>query len=327
LRGSYNGVIQYHHLFVFKMESLGFDSVVPASAVRLAFAAFLVSLLFSCTVSAGFTMDLMTSTEPLPDGGGRINFSLSNVGDETALNVMLEPILPEGFKAGPFFVSSLPPNKPVNGSFVVTVGPDVLPGRYPLPLMLHYTDRNDYPFTIVFPESLSHKVPAVSKAFAVIPEVQITGPDAVGFNVRVFNQDSKVHNMTVRLYVPNELSSDVSSTVVELKPQSSSILENKMRSVSALYDSDYLILASVSYVDDGVVYSSIARGRVRLVKPASLQVSENVFQKGWWLVIAVVLVVIVLLAYLTLRERRGVVKNDGKSGAAKAKAGGKVKGR
>jgi hypothetical protein len=265
-------------------------------------------------------MNLATSSES-SNGTARINFSLRNSGNEDAYNVMLEPILPEGFTSKDFFIGTLPKGHPVNGSFNVKIPSDALQGGYPVALVLHYQDANSYPFSVIFPESIVNSHMTYSKVYLLMQSVNITGPAPVEFNVKVLNQDEKKHNITFVLYAPEELSLDSKTKVIEVDGHSNATVENRIWSTGALYGSSYLLLASASYTEGGERYSSMAQGRVGVVKPAGIQIGKNIFMEGQWILILFVLIVIVILAFLTLRERR--TRNEKK--AVKEKAGGKEK--
>lgn len=263
----------------------------------------ITAFFFACCVSAGFTMDLKTTSESLSDREARINFSLKNSGDEVAYNIRLEPIVPEGFESKVFYLNYLPPDQPSSGSFNVEISPNVLEGEYPVALILHYADRNAYPFSVVFPEVIKHRKKTTSMVLLSIPTVEMTSQTPVEFDVKVFNQDFKKHNITVRLYLPEELSADFETKNVEVNGRARLALDNRVWSAGALYDSDYLVLASVSYIENNSMYSSMALGRVRVVKPAGIQIGGNIFAEAKWILLAFVLLVVIVLSYLTFRER------------------------
>ena len=277
---------------------------------------FLIILTLIGSASAGYTMNLQTSSEVISSEEARITFSLNNSGDETAYRVALQPVLPEGFSSDVLYIRTLPPHQPVNSSIPLKINSSVIEGRYPVVLVLHYSDKNGYPFSVLFPESLNYNGGKSSKVQLALTTVEITGPSPVEFDVKVFNQDTKAHNVTVRLYTPNELTVDLLSQNMQLKKQSSMNLDNEIRSNGALYDSNYLILASASYVEDGKLYSSMAQGRVMIVKPSGLQIGENVFMESQWLLILIVFIVMVVLVVLLLKQKP-IDKNDNKKGAKK----------
>ncbi|MBM3308925.1 MAG: hypothetical protein FJY77_01600 [Candidatus Altiarchaeales archaeon] len=277
-----------------------------------------ILLLLAGSASAGFTMHLRTMSEVVSDQQARINFSLVNAGDETAYQIFLETILPEGFTSSSVYSPSLRPNQPLSGVLDIKFPQNAVEGRYPVVIMLHYSDRNSYPFSIIFPEYIKYKEGMGSKVQLMIPTVEITGPDQVGFNLKVYNQDSKEHNLTIRLYTPKEIEANITVKDIQLTGQSNTVVENNIWSNGALYDSDYLILASVSYIEDGRVYSSIAQGRAKIVKPLGMQIGENLFKEFQWALILLILLVGVVVVFFMLREKPG--GRDEKKGRPEKKA-------
>jgi len=285
-----------------------------------------LSCILVWSASAGFTMELSTKSEILSDQYSRINFTLLNSGDEAAYNVILEPLLPEGFNSDILYMRVLPSNMPFNGSFVINISPNAPVGKFPTPLMLHYTDLNSYPFSVLFPESVNHVNGSSSNVFMSLPMVDITGTAPTGFNLRVFNQDSKIHNVSIRLFIPKELGSDLTLMVVEIQPKSSVTLEKSIWSSSALYDSDYLLLGSASYSEDGVMHSSLSYGRAQIVRPAYLSLEDDIFKNSQWFVLLLILLSIVFIVYFSIK-RRMVVGNEQEEKPKKIGRQHKIKGK
>lgn len=271
----------------------------------------LAVLLLAGCASAGFTMNLKTTSEVLSGEEVRINFTLSNTGNEVAYQVWLEPMLPEGFESSSFRLLKLPPGIPLNSSLKIKMPVGTLPGRYSVGLKLHYRDVNGYPLSVVFPESIAFQNSTASEVVISLPMTEITGSTPVDFDIKLFNQKPNSRNITVRLYLPDELGVDTVMRNVEIDGNSGLTLEGSIWSVSALYDSDYLVIGSVSYTDGGMSYSYTSLNRVKVVKPSILRVGSNIFMETKWVLTAFIVVVVIVLLYMTMREKHKT-KNEGK---------------
>lgn len=268
---------------------------------------FLLALWFaSSCASARYTMDLSTRVEYASRDAAWLNFTLVNLGDEIAYNVRLEPVLPAGMESNNLYVNGLPPGYVLNGSLSVNASPGMLDGTYPLVLVLRYSDRNAYPLSVVYPQSFTLGRSSSSMVAVSIPDVSLTGKEPVDYDVGVVNRDSKKHNVTIRVYLPDELDVSVEEKTVEMEALSAGRLKNTLWSAGALYDSDYAALASVSYVEDGVMHSSLASGRVRVVKPPEIRVEDSFFKRNQDALIHFIYVSLAVVFYVSAAEKGGV---------------------
>jgi hypothetical protein len=269
---------------------------------RLLFLCILLAMTGSAT--ARFTMTLSTTSEMLSNDAVRLNFTLTNSGDEVAYNVYLEPLLPAGVESKRLYINYLLPNQPFNGSFDISIRPDVPEGRHVIALILLYSDVNNYPFSVVFPESLVHGKNTISAARMTLPTIEVTGLTPVEFDMNVSNLDVRRRNMTLMIYLPRELSADFTIKQVEVEGNSTVVVGNRVWSESALYDSDYFIVGSVSYVDGKTIYSSRASGRVEVVKPAQLQTGVSFFMQTKTYFIALIVLAVIAVAYSAFKKKR-----------------------
>lgn len=194
------------------------------------------------------------------------NFTLINQGDEPAYDVFASLILVEGLWSNDLSVGILYPNETYMGEFVIGIDGNFTPGEYSIPLMIDYRDANDHPFSAVSTFSLTIKKAVFSKLTLRLDELTLAGSGVKDLGLRVRSIDDKPHMVTVSLFLPRELSSDMEEKSVLVDGKSESGLSFKLSSFDALPGSSYIVSAVASYEDEGLHYSTYSNGVVHVVE-------------------------------------------------------------
>ena len=237
------------------------------------------------------------STENIITGNETdINIQIVNYGDEPAYNVQLSLLLPEGFSSNYLYPKILYPNRTFSGDFKVSIDENLKPGRYPPILIAYYTDANSYPFTSISAISLIYKEPTPMMLRAVVNPVEIQSNGNGTLKVVVANIDSKPHDISIRLYLPNEFKSDNYKNEIYLESGGDKQIEFHVSSLGALEGSTYIVLISMEY-EDNLHYSSTASGTIAISK------SGNTVESKWKSsVIVVAVLLLIIFVYYQFRK-------------------------
>lgn len=260
-----------------------------------------LTLLLSLMNCASATYIQLTSNlgiESIVTGNSTIiNVSIRNTGDEPAYNVQLTLRTPEGFETNDIYIGVLQPNTPYTGSFNVTIS-GALPGRYPLTLVTHYTDANSYPFSTTTASFMIYETVTPINIYGSMgsTEIQVDGSSEVTLSVR--NMDSRPHELDLKFNLPDELSVDRMGDKVQLSPKGEKTLTFKVSSFGALAGSTYPIFTTLSYDEDGLHYSSIASGVIKIVE------KKSAFSMPSWLPIAAIAVLVLAFVYMQTKKRK-----------------------
>jgi len=202
----------------------------------------------------------------IEDKMANISLNLLNGGDEAAYDVQVSLVLPDGFSSDSIFTQVLHPNEPLEGIFNITATENMIPGKYPAVVMTDYADANGYRFSTISPTSVIYRTPTVSMVSGSIPELILSGKQKKRLTVDIKNLDDIPHDVKVKLFLPRELRSDEYEKTISMKAKGEKRVDFLVSSLSALPGSNYIILVSMSYEDNNLFYSSIARGSIKIVE-------------------------------------------------------------
>ncbi len=248
----------------------------------------LAVLLMVPLVSASFiSMTTEVSTEVSGDVV-TVDVSTQNNGDESAYNVKLTTEL-EGTRNS----SQTKDILGVGQSFETDMSMDLSgldkPGTYPLVVRVDYADANGYPFSAITHSSFDYQHSTSSEVFANIGKSTITEEGETNIRLRVRNMGNDVKQVRIRLVTPKEISTEGEKTV-EIRGGSQEVVEFEISSFGALAGSSYAVLAVTEYEGD-LHHSSVTRGTVKIVEPG------NLLLDNWFLLAALVLLVLIVVAY------------------------------
>lgn len=255
----------------------------------------LLVLLFFVSLNSARYISISTSVsvENMITGNeSGINILLRNTGDESAYDVQLSLILPPGIKTENMFVGELKPDRPYKGNFTVSAVNDIIPGKYTIGILTDYKDANGYQFSSVSPNSLIVKKPTSSMISARIPGMELGDKETKKINLQVRNLDDKQHNLNIRLFLPRELRGEAKNREIRINPMEEKNIEFEISPFGALVGSSYVIFASLDYEEEGLHYSPVASGIVKIVE------SGGGFDfSGWIPIVAVVVLIVIVILY------------------------------
>lgn len=258
--------------------------------------AVILILVFSASVQAAGFIRLSSRIimeNIIQNNETELNISLTNLGNEAALNVHSTLLMTEGFKSTDFYSGEIQPNSTSTGTLKLEIGDVVNPGTYSFALLIRYTDINGYPLSTPYPLSIVYKNPTSPLVHGVISSADISGEGSGALKLKVSNRDMKAHDVLVRLYLPDELKVDSIEKQISIDGGKDAELEFQVSSFGALTGSSYVIFASIEY-EDGLHYSSAARGMVNIV--------EDRFEIPRWLPIAVIVVLVLIFLVAQFRK-------------------------
>lgn len=261
----------------------------------------LILLLIPQLVSAGvISLTTTVSTEIMSENTTRVNVKLLNSGDEAAHNVQVS-LITDNFQSDPIFVGDLSPNNPFEGDFTLSLTKRILPGTYPLIVLVDYADANGYPFSSVSPTSIVYKTPTVSKVSGVMQELSLTGKETKTLTLTIRNLDDLTHDVDVKLILPRELKVTDDENMISIRPKEEEELGFEVSSFSALPGSSYVVVSLIEYDHDDSHYSSVTRGIINIGEADSSFLPE-------WLPYAGIIVLVGIFIFYQFKGKKNEKK-------------------
>jgi hypothetical protein len=216
------------------------------------------------TVSASvISLRTTVNTDILIGNKTDVKVELENLGDESAYNLQIS-LINDFFKTDEANIKELTPNNPLKIVLNATLIKTITEGRYPAFVLVDYTDANDYPFSSVSPTYIVYKTQTVSKISGLINGVSLTGKESKKLTLSIRNIDDKEHEVTVKLILPREITTDSEEKTVNIGTKEEKTLEFEVSSLSAISGSNYVVITSMEYEDKGLHYSSVASGTIKI---------------------------------------------------------------
>ncbi|MFH1055401.1 MAG: NEW3 domain-containing protein [Candidatus Altiarchaeota archaeon] len=269
--------------------------------VRVALAGVLVVFLAGSCSASYITMGVtVTPPEVVAEDVFQLKVTVLNSGDEEAHDVQLSLSLPEGFSSEPVYVGVLPPGRPYEHTFDVSIEDFVKYGTYPAMVKTHYADANAYPFSTISPTFIRYKQPTPFQIRGNVGEVSLVAGSEKDKELvlEVSNLDDKPHKILVKFHLPDELKAGFYSTELELNERDAGKVTVPLRSFGALAGSTYVVFASMEYEDGGLHYSATSGGIVRIVA----QEAEEKGDGTSWIPAAVIAALVAALVYYQVKR-------------------------
>lgn len=156
-----------------------------------------------------------------------VSVSVINKGDESAYNVQAELKLDRRQALGEK-VDQLPVNGNYSAQFTLPLS-YAAAGSYPLALIMHYTDANQYPFSALSCQTFAYKKEAAPEIFGQLKPTQFAGEGTVRLVLK--NLGDKEIRAVARLVLSRELTAKDETAAVVLGPRS----EKSSPSASAIF--------------------------------------------------------------------------------------------
>ncbi|HVN66903.1 MAG TPA: hypothetical protein VMT55_00900 [Candidatus Sulfotelmatobacter sp.] len=189
-----------------------------------------------------------------------------NKGDESAFNVRAE------VRAGGQVLTAEKVNElPVGGvyraalSFPLTVN---VPGSYPLVLIMHYTDGNQYPFSALTAQTFAWQKEAFPPLSGQAGPLTFWREGELRFTLK--NDADRPLQLGLALVVPRELSVAAQAQELTIGPRAARSAVFKVSNFSALSGSTYQVYLVGEFEDGGQHYTSIVPGTIRIVERRTL---------------------------------------------------------
>ncbi|OGB86913.1 hypothetical protein A3H38_00225 [candidate division WOR-1 bacterium RIFCSPLOWO2_02_FULL_46_20] len=139
------------------------------------------------------------------------------------------------------------------------------PGQYPLVVIMHYADANQYPFSALTAQTFNSRAQDVpAEAFGKMQAEPFWKKGKIYLSLK--NLGSEDLAVTTHLVVPGELSAGESAVRLDLKKKSTSETGFSLENFSALAGSTYQIFAVSEFTKDNLHYTVITPGTVRIVE-------------------------------------------------------------
>jgi len=246
-----------------------------------------------------------------------VNITITNRGDEPAYDVIVEPAFDSGFSAEQIVLGNINPNQTVSGATQLSIASGAAPGRYSMAFLIRYADVNNYPFTFVSPLHFFYMTTVQSNVVGLlnVDSVELAGEKKAVMTLKIQNRDDKQHDVTIKLYTPNQIAVEGGEKTVTLAPKSESQVDFTVSSLGALPGGDFFVFAVLNYDEDGRHYAvTSSNGRIVTSKERS---TMGILAP---VILVIVVVLVIALVYLQLRKDKPV-RSPGKKTAASKKTG------
>jgi len=219
----------------------------------------------------------------------QVTVSAVNKGDESAYNVQAE-VRVGGQKVLAERLQELEIGNTykVSGSF--NVG-KIIPGQYPLIVVMHYADANMYPFSALNCQTFLYKTKDLpNDIFGAVKSTNFWKNGKLKLTLK--NLADSTINAAANLITPRELTVEQVPGNIDLPAKGSKSVEFKLENFSALSGSSYQVFAISEYEKDGRHITTITPGIVKIVE------TQNILGISYiYLIAALVVLVLIFLAY------------------------------
>lgn len=229
---------------------------------RIWFAIFFFSFVFNVTAFASYISLNTTLSSKVEGRTLKVSVLSVNKGDESAYNVQAE------FKAGgKEILAEKRTELPVGASYQAQASIPLSAtrlGNYPLTLIMHYTDANQYPFSALTAQTFVYKKEAPSPLFGQVKSTVFSKEGKLRFKLK--NLGDKKIIAKAYLVAPRELTVEEQKLELAVDPKSEQSAGFTVRNFSALSGSTYQVFAVSEFDDAGVHYANIAPGTIKIVE-------------------------------------------------------------
>ncbi|MFH1106161.1 MAG: hypothetical protein V1731_03045 [Candidatus Aenigmatarchaeota archaeon] len=199
-----------------------------------------------------------------------MNITVANYGDEPASQTRIS-VVSDIVSGDEISQKILYPNERIYGLINVDPKAEMIPGKYPVFVMVEYEDANSYPFTAISPAFFVYKTQTSSKVKGVASEITISEKESGKISVRLMNYDDAPHNVSIGLMLSRELKFERGKKTVVMEANGDGTVEFDVAHFSALAGSAYPAFVSIEYDSGGLHYVYFVRGLVKISK------SEGIF--------------------------------------------------
>ncbi|MBU0672276.1 MAG: hypothetical protein KJ732_04515 [Candidatus Margulisbacteria bacterium] len=253
---------------------------------------YLLMIVFSSAAFASYISLNTSLTTKVDKNDLMVLVTVINKGDESAHNVQAELRV-----GGEKYLAEKKLELGINQTYTAATTFKLKmqkPGLYPLVLVMHYTDANQYPFSALTCNVFSYQAGALPAE--IIGKLQTAAFWQAGQTKLTLKNlsDSEIAAET-SLVVPRELTVTTKAQKVRLAPKSNKTVTFGLENFSALDGSTYQVFAITEYEKDGFHQTNISPGMVKIVE-------SNFFRD--YRILIVVLVAILLVVFVLLQIKK-----------------------
>jgi hypothetical protein len=228
------------------------------------------------SASAG-TLTIETATSvSVVDNRLLVTITALNKGTETARDVQIHLMFLDRRLNDPVH-PQVRPGESITADFEDTL-PDIKKGRYPLTVQVDFHDSNHYPFSALSGNTFFYKEDVIADLSVLAAGRVITEMGKVDFDMT--NLGEKPIRIQARLVLPKELSTPLSTAILELDARSKANIDFEVSSFSAL-NASYPVFCYFEYELNDTHYTQVARAVVTVTK------KEHWFRRTRWVWIVV----------------------------------------
>jgi hypothetical protein len=256
------------------------------------FSVLLLAMLAASTASASYISLNTALSSKVENNTLKVMVSSVNKGDESAFNVQAE--IRVGDKT---ILEEKQSELPIGGKYSAAAQYKIAlrkPGTYPLTLIMHYTDANQYPFSALTCQTFVYQKDAVSPVFGQMRSITFSKDGTLNLTLKNLG-DSGIKAKTY-LVAPRELTVGEAGGELTIPAKSEQRTSFSVANFSALAGSTYQVFAVSESEDDGLHYTSIAPGTVRIVE-------ANIFANYQFYFIALIAVLLALFISFQFRKK------------------------
>jgi hypothetical protein len=226
--------------------------------------------------------------------GTNLTVRMTNTGDEPAQNVRAHVTFMDK-EMHTENIGDFPPQKPKSERFALdTAG---LKGTHPAVIIVDFEDLNSYPFSSVSIQQVKTKGARPAQLMGVLPgQMELANKMTVPLRVR--NKSDNEIIATCRVVTPNELISNTPEFTVTVPPRGEQSASVALENFSGTPTSSYPVHVLMEYDHEEEHFSISAMTVVAIVAPSPAT------SKGFWLVVAVVVLIAAVLLLPQLRTKK-----------------------
>ena len=218
-----------------------------------------------------------------------VSVSVVNKGDESAYNVQAEVKLGNRQAMGEK-KTELPINGDYRAQFTFPLSYPRA-GTYPLILVMHYTDANQYPFSALTCQTFAYKKEAAPEIFGQLKPTQFSGGGTVKLILK--NMGESEIKAASRLILSRELTVKNGRSETALGSRSQKELDFDVSNFSALAGSTYQAFAITEYEKGDYHFTVVSPGTISIVEKSLFKE----YQIYFYAVIAVLLVLFIAFQF------------------------------
>lgn len=226
-------------------------------------AIFFALICLATQVSASYISLSTTVTTKVDANTLKVFVSAVNKGDEPAHNVQAEIRVGEN-KVLAEKMQELGVNKGYKAYYGFPLKIKQ-PGQYPLVVIMHYADANQYPFSALNAQTFTVQAQDVpAEAFGKLQAESFWKKGKINLSLK--NLGEKDLAVSTQLVVPKEISAGEGAVRFDLKPKSTAEIGFSLENFSALDGSTYQLFAVSEFTKDNLHHTVITPGTVKIVE-------------------------------------------------------------